>query len=408
MDGDRAPLSMTQRSSLLMSPHSPSHEFMSWVYQINGRLDVAALARAIDDVVERHEMLRVRFEDGEQVVMPFRPGVLNIVALDDRPKLEALATAVRAVEIEYQDLDPWDDPRLQATLYLVAPKTSVLTVVVAEALVDGDSGTLVAAEISRAYATHAGRPAPELPEPSDESFLDYQRDHPLPAATVERAEAHWRSMIGVPQEAGEWPTATGDRNAVHFFHIPRDEWERLIERTPALGTVPFVVLLSWLEMALSRVVKAERFHVTSAVSSRRLPVTREMVGNFVGPVRLPAEVHPDDRLEDVSPRVMAAWRGVLANGVVPIPLVEAQAQAPAPYEPPPPLVSFFLFAEREGLDLVGVRQRRFRVHTGVRDILRVNCTPEEEGGRNFFFISASATPELLDELAGVFRALMGS
>ncbi len=99
----RAPASLTQRSSLLMSAFNPSHEFLSWIYQLNGRLDVDALAKAVDDVVARHDMLRVRFVEGaagpEMVVTPFRPGVLQIVRLDDRPKLEGLTAAVKAIEV---------------------------------------------------------------------------------------------------------------------------------------------------------------------------------------------------------------------------------------------------------------------------------------------------------------------
>jgi hypothetical protein len=36
----------------------------------------------------------------------------------------------------------------------------------------------------------------------------------------------------------------------------------------------------------------------------------------------------------------------------------------------------------------------------------VNCTPDDEGGRNFFFISASASSERLSELVAAFRSLL--
>lgn len=406
----RAPASLTQQSSLLMSAHNPSREFMSWVYQLNGKLDVEALARAIDDVVCRHDMLRAHFEEGpsgpEQVVTPFRPGVLEIVRLDDRPKAQGLMAAVKAIETEYRDMSPWHDAPLRATLYLVAPKTNVLAIFVAEALVDGDSGTLVAAAISRAYAHHAGRPAPDLPEPTDASFLQYVLDHPVPPATEAKAERHWQERMALPRTCGSWPTETGDRRFARFFKVPVDEWQAIVRATPALATMPYVVLLSWLELSLARVAGAERFSVTSAVTNRRLPVTKGMIGNFTGPVRLDAEVHAGERLEAISSRVMAALRDGVAHSAVPVPLAEARAAAPAPYVPPSPLVSFFLFTEREGLDLPGVRQRRFRLHMGTADVLRVNVTPDEEGGRNFFFASSSAPPELVIELADTFRSYM--
>jgi Condensation domain len=405
----RAPLSLTQQSSLLMAPHNPSREHMSWVYQLNGKLDAAALAQAVDDVVAAHDILRVRFEETPggpvQVVTPFRPGVLHVVGVDDRPKLQALAAAVRAVETEYRDLSPWDEARLRATLYRVAPKTHVLSIFVAEALVDGESGTLMAAELSRAYAQHAGKHPPDLPVPSGASYLRWVLDNPVPEAVQRRAVEHWAGLQGEPDAAGCWPTELGDRPRSRFFNVPAERWQRLVAGTPGMVAMPFVVVLSWLELALARVAGAERFVVTSAVSNRSRPGARDMIGNFVGPVRLLAQVHANDRLEDVSPRVVVALREALAASVVPVPLAEARLQAPAPFVPPPPTVSFFMFTERQGPDLAGVRQRRFRVNTG-RDVLRVNVTPDDEGGRNVFVISGSASPELLNELTTELRGFL--
>ena len=411
-----APLSLTQRSSLLMAPHSPSREFMSWVYQLNGKLDVRALTRAVDDVVAAHDLLRVRFEPGPrgdvetatQHVTPFRPGVVRIVRLDDRPKLEALAGAIVAVEAEYKDLSPWEEPRLQATLYVVAPKTHVLSIFVAEALCDGESGTLVAAELSRAYARHAAKAEPDLPLPSAGSYLRWVRDNPVPEAAQRRAVEHWRALRAEPVAAGAWPMALpeGVRPRARFFNVPAGHWQHLVEVVPGMAAMPFVVVLSWLEMALTRVAGAERFVVTSAVSNRSRPGARDLIGNFVGPVRMVAQVSPEERLEVVSPRVLRSLREALAASVVPLPLAEARIQAPAPFVPPEPTVSFFMFDEREGPDLAGVRQRRFRVHTG-RDVLRVNCTPDDSGGRNFFVISGSAPAELMDALVAELQGFLG-
>ncbi|MDA8309473.1 MAG: condensation domain-containing protein [Actinomycetota bacterium] len=411
-----APLSLTQRSSLLMAPHNPSREFMSWVYQLNGKLDVDALVRAVDDVVEAHDVLRVRFEPGPgdgvetstQFVTPFRSGVTRVVRLDDRPKLEALAAAVVAVEAEYRDLSPWDEPRLQATLYVVAPKTHVLSIFVAEALCDGESGTLVAAELSRAYALHAGKTPPDLPLPAHGSYLRWVLENPVPEPLQRRAVDHWRALRDEPVAAGTWPMTLPERSRprTRFFNVPAGQWQRLVDVTPGMEAMPFVVVLSWLEMSLARVASAERFVVTTAVSNRSRPGAKGLIGNFVGPVRMVAQVACTEPLEEVSPRVLRALREALAASVVPVPLAEARLQAPEPFVPPDPTVSFFMFDERQGPDFVGVRQRRFRVHTG-RDVLRVNCTPDESGGRNFFVISGSAPGDLMDALVAELQGHLG-
>jgi Condensation domain len=411
-----APLSLTQRSSLVMAPHNPSREFMSWVYQLNGKLDVDALVQAVDDVVAAHDVLRVRFEPGpggdvetaRQFVTPFRPGVARIVRLDGRPKLEALTAAVVAVEAEYRDLSPWDEPRLQATLYVVAPKTHVLSIFVAEALVDGESGTLVAAELSRAYAFHAGKPPPELPLPSDGSYLQWVLDNPVPESLQQRAVDHWRALGDEPVAAGSWPMALAStaRPRTRFFNVPADHWRHLVDVTPGMAAMPFVVVLSWLELALARTAGATRFVVTSAVSNRSRPGAKDLIGNFVGPVRMVAQVAATESLEDVSPRVLRSLREAIAASIVPVPLAEARLQSPGQFVPPAPTVSFFMFDEREGPDFVGVRQRRFRVNTG-RDVLRVNCTPDDAGGRNFFVISGSSPRDLIDALVWELQRDLG-
>ncbi|MGH9098933.1 MAG: hypothetical protein ACRDV8_01740, partial [Acidimicrobiales bacterium] len=211
-----------------------------------------------------------------------------------------------------------------------------------------------------------------------------------------------------PIGAGTWPMTVpaGARPLARFFNVPAAHWQHRVEVTPGMATMPFVVVLSWLEMSLARVAAAERFVVTSAVSDRSRPGAKELIGNFVGPVRMVAQVAHGEQLDDVSPRVLRSLREALLASVVPVPLAEARLQAPGELVPPDPTVSFFMFDEREGPDLSGVRQRRFRVHT-ARDVLRVNCTPDDSGGRNFFALSGSASPELMDALAGELQRHLG-
>jgi hypothetical protein len=389
---------------------NPSREFMSWVYQLNGKLDVEALAGALDDVVSANTVLRVRFvtQEGEliQEVLPFRPGVLAIVDLDGRTKADGLAAALRGVEATYRDLSPLAEPALSATLYLVAPKTNVLSIFVAEALVDGESATLVAAELSRAYARRAGKPIPELPHPSTTSYLAHVRDNPVSPAAVEKALDYWLSLESVPTAAGSWPGVPDGPGYTRFFNVEEQMWQELMHTFPALETMPFVVLSTWTAQALSDVAQARRFLLTSAVSNRSRPSAKDTIGNFVGPMRMIVDVDPEDTFAVTSARLVQSLRRALVASVVPGPLATRLCHPEGPFVPLVPTVSCFYFAEREAPDFVGVRQRRFRLNGGG-DVLRVNCTPDEKGGRNFFFLTNSASRQQLNEFVATFRRRVG-
>lgn len=405
-----APLSLTQRSSLLMWESNPSRETMSWVYQLNGKLDVAALGGAIDEVVHAHTVLRVRFVErgGElfQEVLPFRPGVLEVVDLSGHTKADGLAGALRAIESAYPDLSPLAEPALSATLYLVAPKTNVLAIFVAEALVDGESATLVAAELSRAYARRAGKAVPDLELPSLTSYLAYVRDNPVAPSSVERALAYWSSLESVPANAGDWPSVPDQAGATRFFNLDAAAWKAMIESFPALDTMPFVVLSTWCAQSLADVAGARRFLLTSAVSNRSRPQAKGTIGNFVGPMRMEVEVDPDEGFAATSARLVNSLRRGLSASVVPGPLATRMLHPEGPFVPLVPTVSCFYFAEREAPDFVGVRQRRFRLNGGG-DVLRVNCTPDDRGGRNFFFLTNAADRARLDGFVRAFRSRMG-
>ena len=97
-----------------------------------------------------------------------------------------------------------------------------------------------------------GGEVPDLPVPNGESFLRYVLEHPVPQAQAERSIRHWQELASASWAAGSWPTEIGERSQTRFFKVTVDEWRVMEEATPALATTPFVVVLSWLEMALAQ------------------------------------------------------------------------------------------------------------------------------------------------------------
>src|SRR5262249_7697327 len=88
---ERLPLSFAQQRLWFLDQLAPGNALynMSGGLRLEGRLDLEALERAINEIVRRHEVLRTRFEveAGEpvQVVAPWQPRKLEIEDLSGLP-----------------------------------------------------------------------------------------------------------------------------------------------------------------------------------------------------------------------------------------------------------------------------------------------------------------------------------
>lgn len=404
------PASLIQEAHLQIAPSTTGRGYLSWVYQLNGRLDTSALVRAVDDVVRRHELLRARFErrDGRihVAVARFTSGTLNVVDLTGPTKQEGLETAVEDVEALYKSLSPIENPHFRATLYKIDSKTSVLAMFVAEALVDSDSGTLLAADISRAYAEHTGLPAPaELPEVSDSSYLDYIASHPADPAAAARAREHWeRQARGAPKTCG-WPMTARNGNtggSSSAFHLTPAEWAQVTARAQALATTPYVFVLTCLQTALAEVADVKHF-LTHSIVSVRPDTARGMIGNFHNLARIDMRLAPGADFKSAAASTAAAVAEAIEHSAVPAP-------QPTPGMPETlllgdllPGIRFYMFSNHGGPVFAGIRRRRFRLHGIVPAPLSVSCIYGPNGRQDFVFSSMTAPPAHLDRLAMIAR-----
>ena len=395
----RGPASLTQEAHILGASADADRGYLSWVYQLNGRLNVPALAQAVDDVVSRHEILRTRFERARgrwyQIVTPFQPPALTIVDLGGQPKLAALNAAVERAEAIYSTLSTPDDPRFQAFLYTIDPKTSVLAMFVADALVDSDSGPLVAAEISRAYAARAGQAEPAaLSAPSAISYLDYVASHPLDSLAAQHARDYWERLARSAPGVGAWPMVLQDRTVTSAFQLTPEDWARFQRSIQAMGTTAYIFILASFQIALSRLVGLSHFLIHSTVSNRSDPVTERMIGNFHSPVRIEARIQPADRFSDVVQRTAESVYEAVTHCIVPPPVE------------PAPAVRFHMFDYHEGPMFAGTRRRRFRLHSASRAPLRLNSIRGPNGRQDFVLSSATASQDVLASLGRAVRAVL--
>ena len=200
---------------------------------------------------------------------------------------------------------------------------------------------------------------------SDVKFLDYVTDNPVPADVIDRAMAHWQSLAPLRGPVGAWPMERGERGNNHTFRLTKDEWQAVLRTARRIKVTPYVYVLTMFQMAITRFTGGDGYIINGTIHDRPDPETIGMIGCFDSFIVMRGGVPPTHRW---SPSSTEIWQRVQetvdVGAAVPASLSGPDAEGRLPYVASVPSVEFAMFETRDGLDLPGVRQRRFRL--GVR------------------------------------------
>ncbi|WP_245978670.1 non-ribosomal peptide synthetase, partial [Aurantiacibacter xanthus] len=173
--------------------------------RLSGRLDVAALAAALDDVVMRHESLRTLLKDdgGE----PYQEVLEQAHVVLDRRICEPDAVDAMLAAEAARPFDLACDLPLRAVLLELGPDDHVLALVVHHIATDGWSMGLLLDDLAKAYRARAVGEAPDY-DPLPVHYADYalwQRallgEEADPESLIGRQINHWRTALaGAPAE----------------------------------------------------------------------------------------------------------------------------------------------------------------------------------------------------------------
>ncbi|MDZ5443045.1 condensation domain-containing protein [Micromonospora sp. 4G57] len=232
--------------------------------ELRGHLDEAALRRALDDVVARHELLRTTFRDGggepEPVVHPHLDPWVEPLDLTDLPaakQARALRRAVTGHAAHRYDLAA--GPLLRARLVRLPEGRHQLLLGMHHIVCDNTSWSVLLADLAARYAYHVTGAGGELP-PLPAQFADYarhQRDW-LASPAVEPHLAYWRDRLRDAPPLLELPTDHArpqERSDVAGYQsqgLPAGLGAAVRELARAEGVTPFAVLLAGFAALLHR------------------------------------------------------------------------------------------------------------------------------------------------------------
>jgi len=340
--GQAWPLSPAQRRLWFldqMSPGTPLYNIPGTA-RLRGPLDVDALERTLNEIVQRHEALRTTFRvegrppEGEpvQVVAPFLAVPLPVIDLrgfsPDEPETEArgLSQARRLAEArglseahrlaEAEARRPFDlgfGPLVRAGLFRLADQDHLFVLVMHHIVSDGWSLGVLMREIATLYEAFAsGRPSP-LPALSIQyaDFTRWQADA-LADGLEETQLAYWtRKLAGLPPLLAlptdrPRPAVLSDRGALASFTIPDNVTEGLRDLCRREGLTLFMVFLAAFQVLLHRYTGQSDLAVGVAIANRTRADLEDLVGFFVNTLVVRADLSGNPTFREYLTRVRQA------------------------------------------------------------------------------------------------------
>jgi amino acid adenylation domain-containing protein len=317
--GDRAPLSATQQRLYFLDQLEPgSTEYlMPAAWRLRGPLDVPALAAAVDDLVARHEQLRVIFPDERgvpvQQVRPARGGCLRTCD-GGAETVHALATA---------PFDLATEPAFRATLVRISAEEHVLVLAMHHIVTDGWSSDVLLRDLRELYRARLAGEEARLPQRSID-YLDYavwQRESAGSAAAKADLD-HWRralaglSPLELPTDHPR-PAVRSHAGAVHRVELPAALSAAVAEAGRRADTTPFMTLLAALQATLAFHSGQDDFAVGTIVANRERPETEDLVGFFVNTLVMRAEFGDDPTSATLLARTRERVLDALGHQAVP-------------------------------------------------------------------------------------------
>ncbi|MFJ2479047.1 amino acid adenylation domain-containing protein [Pseudomonas sp. NPDC087598] len=270
-----------------------SHYNMPSALRLSGRIDIAALNRAFDTIVERHESLRTCFgadDDGQlfQVIQPAarvdieNTDLTSLNSLDQQHRLELIARA----EAE-SAFDLGKDLMIRARLVKLANDEYVLLVTMHHIASDGWSVSVLIKEFCSLYDAFArGQQNPLAPlQVQYADYAHWQRNW-LKGETLEKQINYWeKQLANLPVAHGvafdrPRPRVQSFAGTTTRSRISAHTGEALSRLCQAQGATLFMGLHAAFSVLLSRYSNETDIVVGTPIANREQSEIADLIGFF--------------------------------------------------------------------------------------------------------------------------------
>jgi amino acid adenylation domain-containing protein/non-ribosomal peptide synthase protein (TIGR01720 family) len=284
------------------------HYHIPAVLKMKGQVNKAALQAAIQQVINRHEILRtvvLQAQDGGMVYQQVLPA--DLWQLEEITGAENAQLAV--VDFIDRPFNLAADHMLRAGLISLAQDEFILAIVMHHIASDGWSVSLLVTEITLLYNAYATGQVPSLPVLPIQ-YADYaiwEREY-LTGAVLVQQQAYWGKQLGglepleLPADYPR-PAIQSTNGAVLRFEIEQDLASSLQQFSGQQETTLFMTLFAAFQVLLHRYSGQENICVGTPVAGRRQQEVEGLVGFFVNTLAIHTDLAGNPSFENLLQRV---------------------------------------------------------------------------------------------------------
>ncbi|MBW4678524.1 MAG: amino acid adenylation domain-containing protein [Microcoleus vaginatus WJT46-NPBG5] len=323
------PLSFSQQRLWFLDqldPGNPTYNIPAAI-RLTGKLNVAALEQSFNEVIKRHEVLRITFatvdEQPVQIIHPpgdFKLPVLDLTTFQNQDsKIQSFI-----IEEAKRPFDLTKDSLLRVNLLHLNESEYVAVLTMHHIITDGWSMGIFIEEIATLYqAFSSGKfsPLPELPIQYPD-FATWQREW-LQGEVLEKQMAYWRRQLGGTLPVLDLP-ADRTRLAVQTFQGAQESFvvskkltEAIAELSRREGTTLFMTLLAAFKTLLYRYTGQTDILIGSPIANRNRAEIEKLIGFFVNTLVLRTGLTGNPTFRELLSRVREVALGAYAHQDVP-------------------------------------------------------------------------------------------
>jgi hypothetical protein len=325
-EGQRYPLSFTQEWFLTLDQGDDGGTFgsrftMVRPMRITGRVDLAVLQGALDDVVARHELLRtVVVRDADPPYQHVYPPCQVPLKVRDIPPVAGKSRGVVLQELLYESgmVNAREVPLLDARLYRFDDRDSVLFLTVHHSACDAWSSDVILRDLGAFYAARAtGTPAELPPVRQYREYAEWQRASATSSAE-DGAPAYWRDKLRgareftIPNDHGH-PESYSRPYSQHAHVIEADIMASASAVAGASRTTAFSVLLSAFYVLAYEITGATDLTIRAFTAGREVEQFHNTMGLFLNVIPLRTSLDGCTSFRDIIARTRETFIDAIAH-----------------------------------------------------------------------------------------------